>query len=85
MILLILPSYLRVSTPESASASAGPDVYLSVSLYCKYPISACIPLHPIPSHMRLFYLSPLLSYHCHYSVLHPRGNLKCQLSVLLVC
>jgi len=50
MTLLILPSCLRVSTPKSASASAGPDIYLLAHSTVNIPLSACFP--SIPLHLR---------------------------------
>lgn len=72
MILLILPSYLKVSTPKSASASIGLDA-LPLGLTLLYISHICMlsfPLHP-PLHFRLFYLSlfPLLSCRRHVIIL----------------
>ena len=40
---------------------------------------------PTPCIFRVYPICvfPLLSCRCHYSVFHPRGNLRCLLSVLL--
>jgi hypothetical protein len=72
MIPLILPTCLRVSTPTTASASIGPDVYPLVSTV------NILHLHASPPSLRLAFafmphLSPLplLSCRFYYSVLHP--------------
>lgn len=81
MIPLILPTCSRLSTPKNASA--GPDAWslLYISHICMLPLS------PHPSAFAFVssvsYSSAFLSssLFCASS----RGNLRCQLSVLLMC
>jgi len=57
MIPLILRTCLRVSTPTTASASAGPDAYPLVSTVNMLYLHASpfpIPLHFALSHLSLF-------------------------------
>src|SRR6266478_3110856 len=76
MIPLILPTCLRVSTPTTASASAGPDTYPLVSTvnipYLHASHSLPTPPPPPPPFLALVIILCFI-----------RGNLRCQLSVLL--
>ncbi len=84
MIPLIHHTCLRVPTPTTASASAGPDAYPLVSTVNLLYLHASPSLPTAFFHLSHLSLFPLLSCRCHYSVLHPRGNLRCQLYAWLV-